>query len=57
MSKVQLVSVTEEADLNFTWSVLNSWRQTSNDMTKFKVDYIEEAIVNRLAILGPNFTD
>ena len=36
---VQLVSV---AGLNFTWSVLKSWRHISNDMTKFKVDYIEE---------------
>ena len=42
MSMVQLVSVAEEADLNFTWSVLKSWRQISNNMTKFKADYIEE---------------
>ena len=36
MSMVQLVSVTEEADLNFTWLVLKSWRHISNDLTKFK---------------------
>ena len=39
---VELVCVAEEAGLTFTWSVLKSWRYISNDMTKFKVDYIEE---------------
>ena len=41
MSMVQLVSVAEEADLNFTWLILKSWG-ISNDMIKFTVDYIEE---------------
>ena len=39
MSMVQLVSVAEEAALNFTWSAWKSRRHISNSMAKFRVVY------------------
>ena len=39
---MQLVSVAEEAGLNFPWSAQKSLRRISHGMAQFQVDYIEE---------------
>ena len=39
---VQLVSVAEEAGLNFTWMAWKPRKHISNGIAKFKVGYIGE---------------